>query len=349
MNENVNKKILKGAGICLLVGLIGLLLVGLAELSVSLMKAQPDFLRAGERWSAKGDRYAVMTAYTETEHGFSDETVDGWVNAIDNALLNASITPSENGRSLAWCAGTQTTLAVEGPKGRATAETMAVKGDFFVFHPMSFAYGTGFLNDPSSPMGVVMDRELAWKVFGAENIVGMTVTIGGEEFTVVGVARRPEKGVEGYTVGDSPRLYMSLPGYRKIGSASLTFFEAALPNPVRAFASGIFSGAVSLNEDTSVIREATDRFSVKNRFENMKLLPYAWIAQNRILYPYWEDAARIYDYRCALLMIPEGIAAGLCVGGLLLSFVLLRASGYTVTDSVKNQVRRIRASRKKRR
>ena len=82
--------------------------------------------------------------------------------------------------------------------------------------------------------------------------------------------------------------------------------------------------------------EVSDRFSLKNRWENMKVLKYSWIRENRIEYPYWENEAKVADYRCAILMIFEAASAAIAVAAMLLSFILLRVSGYTFTDTVKN-------------
>jgi len=337
MSDKVNKKVLKASGIVALVMIGALLLTGLLELAVLGMKGRLDFLGAGKRWSASGDRFAVVSLYAEQGAGLTGDDAVGWARSIDAGLLEASVTPKEGARSWAYCYAADDTLSVRGTKGSVSAKTLAVGGDFFVFHQLSFKYGSGFLNDESNPMGVVLDRDLAWRVYGAENIIGMTVEIGGEEFVIVGIAERESNsGPYKKAYGDTPRLYMSYAGYRKVGSAGVTAFEAALPNPVTGFAMNIFKGAVHANESQSVMREVTDRFSLKNRFNNMKELSYAWVSVNKIEYPYWENEARVYDYRAAVLMIFEVFTAAVAVSSLLLSFILLRVSGYSVIQSGKN-------------
>jgi len=109
----------------------------------------------------------------------------------------------------------------------------------------------------------------------------------------------------------------------------------------------IFKSAVFANESTSVMRESTARFSLKNRFANMKELSYAWVSVNKIEYPYWENEARVYDYRAAVLMIFEIAAAAVAVISLLLSFILLRISGYSVLQSAKNGWKKLSEARAK--
>ena len=337
MNEKVNRKRLKASGIIALVMVGALLLIGLLELVVLGMKGKLDYLDAGKRWASRDERFAVVSLFSEADAEVSGDEAEGWVQSMDSALIAASVTPNEGARSWAWSYAADDLLEVVGTKGKVNAKTLAVAGDFFVFHQLNFKYGGGFLNDPSNPMGVVLDRDLAWRVYGAENIVGMPVTIGGVEFVIVGVTdRESTSAVYEHAYGTTPRLYMSYAGYRKVASNPVTVFEAALPNPVKGFAKNLFDTAVRVNNDTSFVIEATNRFSVKNRFENMKQLRYAWVSVNKIEYPYWENEARVYDYRAAILMIFEVALAVIAVSSLLLSFIMLRISGYTLTASVKN-------------
>lgn len=340
MNDKVNKKVLAFSGICAIVFAVCALLIGILELAVAGMKNDLEFLEAGERWSSDGERFAVITMYSEDSSGVTADQAESWVNRIDTALLNSSVSPKhERARSWTYTYMAEDNLRITGPMSSCSAEVTAAGGDFFVFHQMQFKYGSPFLNDKSNPMGVVIDRDLAWKLFGAENIVGMTVTISDIEYTVVGVVEKEsDSGTYSETYGDSPRMYMSYAGYIKAAGDGnhITMFETALPNAVKGFAMNIFTGAVSFNEDTAELIEATDRFSLANRFNNMKTLKYSWIRENKIEYPYWENEAKVCDYFSAVMMIFEVSLAAVCVSAFVVSFITFRMSGYTVTDSVKN-------------
>ncbi len=349
MNDKVNKKVLKASGIFALIFVTCLILLGIFELCVTAAENSIGYIHAGERWSASGDPYAVISLYAEDSAAFSVQQISQWAYSMDSGLLESSVTPKENARTWAYCYGTQDVLTISGPMGSTSAEAMAVGGDFFVFHPLKFTYGSAFLNDLSNPMGVVIDRDLAWRIFGAENIVGMVLQIGSEDFTVVGVSEREsDGGIYNYTYGERPRIYMSYTGYMKLqGDGHITMFEAALPNAVKGFAKNIFDGAVKVNEETAWVFEVSDRFSLTNRWENMKILKYSWIRENRIEYPYWENEARVADYRCAILMIFEAAFAAAGAASMILSFILLRVSGYTFTDTVKNTWQKLPKPEKK--
>ena len=348
MNENVIKKVLKASGITAVVFIVCVILCLLAELIVILTAGKFEFIHAGDRWSSDGSGYAVVSLYTEEGSALSYDQITQWSFGMDAALLAASVTPAEGARSWTYSAVCESTQTVAGPKGRVTAEVMAVCGDFFTVHPMNFVFGSPFLNDNSNPMGIVLDRYLAWELFGAENIIGMPLEIGGYEFIITGIVEKEtDRGMYGYTYGDRPRMYMSYAGYSKISSAGsdITVFEAVLPNAFSSFAKNIFDGVVSYNQETASAIEVSDRFSLAVRFENMKLLPYSWIRSNRIEYPYWENEARAADFGCAVLMIFEIAFAAIGTASMLLSFILLRVSGYTFFDTLKNTYRKIKKNR----
>lgn len=343
MSEKVSRKRLKISAVCLAVMIAALAVAGILELAVYGMSRTVGYTRAGERWASDGSQFAVIEAFTESGYGFTEDQLMMWERSVDSSLTEASVSGENGADPWTWCASLPAALTVNGPKGSSNAEVTVTEGEFFVFHDMRFIAGSGYLNDKSNPMGVVIDTDLAWKIFGAENIVGMTLTVNGEEYTVTGVADPGKvrevsgkpKGAYGYTYGTAPRMYMSYAGYSKIASGGFTTYEAVIPNPVRSFARNIFDGSVSVNGSTGEITEATERFSVRSRFENMKKLKYSWISVNRIEYPYWENEARVYDYRCAVMMIFEVILASLAAAALLTAIVSFVTSGYSPAVTVR--------------
>lgn len=336
MNEQINKKKLKAALVSVIVFAALLLLIAAAEITVSLLGGNIDYIKAGERWSADGERYAVISRYSEEGTGADINQIEQWTHTIDAKLLEASIS-SENGRSWSYCYTAEDKLKISGSKGSADAAVMAVGGDFFTFHRLNFEYGSGFLNDLSNPMGVVLDRDLAWKLFGAENIIGMEVSINDVDYVIVGItAKESNASTYKHVYGSTPRIYMSYAGYSKISSKPITSFEAALPNPVKGFAREIFESCVSKSDDTTNVFESSARYSIKNRWDNIKQLKYSWIRLNKISYPYWENQARVYDNISAVLMIFEIIFASLCLIALVLCIVFVATSGYSLIKNIKN-------------
>lgn len=311
---------------------------GIGEAVAAGMTTDLDALSGGKRWSASGEPYATITLHTDTVSAMTRNEVESYNRAIDAGLLNASIASPENGSVWAYCYYADTQTAVTGPKSTAQIRTMAIGGNFFTFHPLKFLYGSPLPYDRSLPDAVVLDEEAAWRLFGAVDVVGMTLQTGGRELTVTGIVTG-ERTTDAYekAYGDMPRMYISYYAWEAImgESADITTYETALPDPVKSFAMNIFKEAVRINEDSMVVKENSSRYSFLNRFQRMKELPYMGMRNDRILYPYFENELQVMDYHTAVWMIFEIIAAALALLCLLTALISLFASGFSVSGLVK--------------
>ncbi len=329
----LHKKGLAASGIAFAIFLLFLLLFFAGEWAVASLTEDLDALSGGERWSAKDEPYATIALHTDTESAMSRNQVESYALSIDRGLLEASMTAEGSGSVWTYGYFTESVLSVKGPKSTASLQTMAVGGSFFTFHPLKFLYGAPFAYDKSLPYGVVLDEDAAWRVFGAIDVVGMTVEIGGKEFTVTGITAH-ERDTEGYTraYGEIPRIYMSYYGYEIVaGDAenNITTIEYAIPNPVDGFARGIFDTAVKINEDTMVLRENFQRYDLLERFRRMGELPYMGMRNDRIVYPYFENELQVIDYTASLWMIAQVIAAAVAILALLTSIIGVFLSGFS--------------------
>ncbi|MBR5445593.1 MAG: ABC transporter permease [Clostridia bacterium] len=297
-----------------------------------------DALSGGERWSSSGGPYATITLHTDSASAMNRNEVESYNRSIDAGLLNASIASPENGSAWAWCYFADTETTASGPKATVQIRTMAVGGNFFTFHPLEFLYGSPLPYDRSLPNAVVLDEIAAWRLFGAIDVVGMTMEVGDRELVVTGIVTK-ERDTDAYekAYGDMPRMYISYYAWEAIVgmTANITTYEAALPDPVDSFAMNIFTSAVRINEDTMVIHENSSRYSFLNRFQRMKELPYMGMRNDRIIYPYFENELRVMDYHTSVWMVFETIAAALALLCLLTSLISLFASGFTVSGLVR--------------
>lgn len=347
----LKKKGILASGILTLFCLLFAALFGIGEGAVKGMTEELDALTAGERWSADGEPYAVITLHTDENSAFSRSRIESFAMSIDSGLLNASIESAENGSAWTYSYFTENMLSVTGTKATSQIQTMAVGGSFFTFHPLDFVYGAPFSYDRALPDGVVLDEDAAWRLFGAIDVVGMTLQIGGRDMTVTGIVQK-ERDTDGYTraYGDIPRMYMSYYGYENIygEGSSITTYEVTLPNPVKGFAMNIFETAVQVNEDTMILRENSARYSIFNRFDRMKELPFMGMRNDRIIYPYFENEMQVTDYRTSLWMVfqtASGAGALIC---LLAAVICLFASGFSVTAGLKTTGQSIGSLWKKR-
>ncbi len=329
----LHKKGLAVSGIAFAVFLLCLLLFFAGEWAAASLTEDIDALSGGERWSAKGEPYATIALHTDTESALNRNQVESYALSIDKGLLEASM--ASEGSGSVWTYGyfAEEVVSVKGPKTTSSLQTMAVGGSFLTFHPLKFLYGAAFAYDKSLPYGIVLDEDAAWRVFGAIDVVGMTVEIGGKEFTVTGITAK-ERDTEGYdrAYGEIPRMYMSYYGYEAIfgdEKTNITTLEMAIPNPVDGFARNIFDNAVKINEDTMVLRENHQRYDLLERFRRMQELPYMGMRNDRIVYPCFENELQVIDYTASLWMIAQVIAAAVAILALLTSIIAVFLSGFS--------------------
>ena len=338
---DADRRHLKVSAVFAIIAALLIAAAAVLEAVIGSFASSTEFIHAGDRWSADGTRYATFARYDEAGMFSEDEAQHAAVN-IDDKLIQASITPNENARSWTYAYSTETQVGFTGPKSTVTANVTVCGGDFIVFHPFRFTYGTFFLNDASNPMGVVLDRDLAWKLFGAENIIGMTLSYGDIEYTVVGIAEQESyDGIYGETYGSTPRAYMSYAGYRKLGmeDAPVTVFEATLPNPVSGFGLDIFENCLGKTGDSVTVSEVSERYTVARRWERIGDLKYSLTKMNQIKYPFWENEARVYDYLSSVMTVIQLvllIAAALCLLAAVISFA---TSGFSPKKSFKRLFR----------
>lgn len=323
------------------IAVLFLLLFGGSQLICRNLTADLDALNAGERWSASGEEYATLVLHTDNSTALSEYQVENYVSAVGKALEEAAVTSSDRGSVWTYSFYGESTLQLKGPKSSSAANVMYVGGNFFTFHPLEFLYGSPFAYDPALPDGVVLDDELAWRLFGTLNVVGMEITWNERVLTVTGiVAGERDSAAYEKAYGDTPRMYMSYYGYKAgtYADGGFTTFEVTLPNPVDGFADGIFRGAVQINEDAMVLKENSSRYTFLNRCRIIPTLPYMGMRTDRIVYPYFENELQTLDFHSALWTLAGLICAGLGVLAFLTALISLFCSGFSPTALLKQGV-----------
>ena len=130
-------------------------------------------------WSAE-DSYAAVTK----------DYVIQLEQKLKTALQEASEDTSDvNGRTLVDCYSTKGELTLYSDRASITARAFGVGGDFFTFHPLKLLSGSYFDGEDLNKDGVVIDENVAWQLFGSNNVAGMYVEINGVQYPVRGVVK----------------------------------------------------------------------------------------------------------------------------------------------------------------
>ena len=180
------KTIILLAGNALFLLLIGFCLLRIGHYD-SLLRSQ----QAAPAWRGQSEeRFAQVSGFFPESSPATPEFLSAFEQGIEKKLIDAGIEPKAEGEHWisAWSA--QSTLTVEGDRNRAEVTVIGVGGDFFSFHPYLLASGSYLGSEDLMKDRVVLDYELAWKLFGGASVDGLTVEIGGKPYYIAGVVYR---------------------------------------------------------------------------------------------------------------------------------------------------------------
>lgn len=296
-----------------------LAIAGAAALTVigSAAAGSQSYNAAAERWRGEsGGDYSQISCFFSSDAGFTTEQAADIRGQLYEMLSAASVTPEEGktlvpdaysapaGRATVYCELT----------GRSEAEITAVGGDFFLFRDFTLLDGAFFTDNDIMQDGAVIDRSLAWALYGSEDIAGKNIYINGVQLYISGVIDDPHTDPEERCAGEYPRAYISYYAASSAfqsgsamqgGEASeltdfdkVTCYECIVPDPVENFAENsvdeILSNAYGSN--VSIVNNS-ERFSPKKRAKALKKLDEYAIEGDSISLPYWENASRIVDFK----------------------------------------------------
>lgn len=255
-------------------------------------------------------RFAQATAYFPVGEGTSLSGVYTFRNSIDEPLSEIGVEPTEGGSLWKDAYSATGEISIEGPKGTATAQTLAVGGDWFYFHPLTLRSGTYIYETDLMHDRVVLDETLAWQIFGGVDLAGEEVRIGGEKFIVAGVVSREDDAASQRAYPGGAGLFMHYDTYLAMNSSSseetsatpaveIECYELVCAEPLTGYTLSILTEGFG----DAVTVQNTGRFSVSSILEVIGDLGDRSMLQTAIVYPYWENAARYTEDTLAVLLI----------------------------------------------
>ena len=153
---------------------------------------------------------------------------------------------------------------------------------------------------------VVIDEETAWQLFGSNDIAGQTVEIAGVTHIVTGVVKHTDTDLYKAAGLDDMLVYVSYDSLEKYGTNNgINHYEVVMPNPVKGYALDYVTKNIGVNEREVEIVENSSRYSLLNRIKQIKELPTRSMNGKAIIYPYWENIARVYADVLVVLMLLE--------------------------------------------
>ncbi|MCR5664943.1 MAG: ABC transporter permease [Oscillospiraceae bacterium] len=296
----------------LLILALGLLLAGacLCLWRLYALASEAPAQYAAERWQGESERrFAQVSCFVPVDEAVSRNQIYAFRAKLMEELNKASL-DGEGTDGLwrdAWSAVGK--LQIASDKGSAEASVIAVGGDFFSFHPLRLLGGGYLSEDDLMKDRVVLDRELAWKLYGGTELQGLSVEIAGRRFVIAGVVEREQDAASrmAYTAGMG--LFMSCESYAALSGNEncITAYELVLTEPVDGFAADVAGKNFPLGRGE--VLKNTGRFSYGRLLGLLAKTDERSMQAMGMIYPYWENAARVTENRCLRLLLAAMLLA----------------------------------------
>lgn len=298
--------------------------------TICILTATGNSMAVAQRYNYTADiwknnnkeNFAQISTFFEENSGFTTDSL----NAVRAGLVSElqSISIETDGKNLPYAEAYSTqagTFKIKGDLiGSSEAELTAVGGDFFVFRNFRLINGSYFSDGDLMQDGAVIDRSLAWALYGSSDVAGMNLYIDGVKFYIAGVIENPETKPEKECAGKLPKIYISYDGIENVsalaetpetsatvpavstGLKNITCYETVLPNPVENFAYNAVKKqfSESYKNKYSIVKNG-ERFKPSVRAKAFRKIANYAVVKNNINYPYWENASRIVEFKLTFL------------------------------------------------
>lgn len=295
-----------------------------------------DSQKAAERWQGESEQsFSQVSCFIPVDRRVSLNEIYRFRNELQKRFREAALDDSEEKLfNDAWCTtGTVRISRLGGGSGEVGV--IAVGGSFFDFHPIRLISGAYISQDDLMQDRVLLDEECAWLLYGGTELSGLNVDINGQHFVVAGVIRREEDKFTRRAYSDGMGIYMSYDTYASLMLGGTTegetavnvaavdgvsCYELVMADPVKGFAYSTVTDKFPA-KDAEVIENST-RFDA-SRLLKASLHPGLRTLQTKgVALPYWENAARLCESRCMLLLVvavfsaiyPIGFVTWLLIG-----------------------------------
>ena len=295
MNKpKLRRVLLVSAVLFLLLLLAAGILEGARRSTASVLRDQ----QAAERW---GGSSAQISCFFAAGEGTSPDRMLSVEKNVDDALTEASLDAQDGARLWYHAYSSETSMYGSAAAGGASLAVTVFGGDYFHIHQLKLVSGSYLAPDGGNAGYIFLDENAAWQLFGALNISGMTMTLAGSDYIVCGVGRVPEGTLYDEAYGAVPRAWVLYESAAGKNVSEIEVYEAILPDPIDGFAEGIVEELFPAG-DGCVRVINSERFGILPLFEHLKNRRTLGVRTSSVTFPWWENIARVTEYRCATLL-----------------------------------------------
>ena len=272
--------------------------LGLRHISRSLLSQRED-----ERWRGGNEMaFCQISCFLPADSEVGTSDIYSFRYSLLDEFTAAGIEYEGDNYPFIDAWSCESKLTISGDRGATAAPVTAVGGSFFEFHPLTLISGSYITENDISPDRVVLDRELAWELFGGVELAGMSVEVNGAKFVVAGVVDRESDASSRKAYTGEKGFYINYDAYKALTQKdAIGCYELVMPETVKNYAAQVVAKHFPLGSGESVVNSS--RFSYGRLMGIAKDLPARAAHSGTVSYPYWENAARIAEDKCALLAL----------------------------------------------
>ena len=146
------------------------------------------------RWGSE-QKSAQVSAFLPSEEAMKEPEIKDLEFQINTTLAQDSIKLTAEGPGAKlWqdCYSGTGTLTITAGRKSVTVEAVGTGGAFFTFHPLVMSSGSYYQPDSLMKDEILLDRETAWKLFGAFDVIGRSVRVQDMYLRIAGVFAKEE-------------------------------------------------------------------------------------------------------------------------------------------------------------
>ena len=147
----------------------------------------------------------------------------------------------------------------------------------------------------------MLDENLAWQLFGSSDVAGMEVTIGERNYPVAGVVRLEDDKATKKALTDPALMFMSFDALNAIQETKFDTYEIVMPDPISGYALSVIKDKFPLGDGVAV--ENSNRYSALSLAKVALAYGERSMNTHAVIYPYWENAARLTEDYAALFLL----------------------------------------------
>ena len=284
-----------------------------------------SYNRAAQKWDRDGES-SQISCYFSDDAGFTTDGVYALRAHLNKTLQDAVSRPDGKTPEIpdAYSTPIGSDLITGDNIGQGEAELTAVGGEFFLFRDFRLLSGAYFSDRDLMQDGAVIERSLAWTLYGSANVAGQNIYIGGVQFYIAAVIDDPTDKYQKRTINELPRVYVSYKGAEQLPSVryssqeqgyggytggdapaqlrKVSCYECIMYDPVENFAySTVNKYLKDMYKGKYKAVNNTKRFTSSAMVKAYKKRSDYAVRKDTITYPYWENASRIAEFKISPL------------------------------------------------